>query len=441
MRVKNDTQGRREEEAGGGGSEEGRGWVDINWETNVKGSTSHCKLGTERSYQKAKSCTGGWEVCVCWVEGHGEKPIQWALKGHLAFWLLPVFFPYKGFPFILCHASHVLLRRSMSVFMSVGVPYPEEGGLMCLCVHACVFPSLLSINNIGESERQGDRSGCLLWYKARCFSVCSPKLCEHSALKYSLPLRLQTISCPKGLHGPPWPNLHIPLTAIGNWNFQIGGFRAWTVREDKKWGRGKSINLTIWPKVVYYNRLSLIPKISQSSWRWLKLSPKLLVSFFILASVLRSKTVNLRLFFSVCRKFSTPIVILSTCVGCSSLTTAVLQNWFLNACFFIFKRSVLTSLTFQTLKPPACWRFLTQSYVQITPFSSDGSDSDFQYLTLWPLHLPWFLLLTFFASHNFNICSWETTAAIGMANQGSGLLNKSLWVFEQTTHAAAVEDS
>lgn len=176
----------------------GEGGVDINWETNVKGSTSHCKLCTETEVtRRQKSSTeGGGRFCVCVcrcvcrVEGHGEKPIQSALKGHLAFWLLPVFFLYEGFPFILCHASHVLLRRSLSVFMSVGVPYPEEGGLMCLCVCACVFSSLLSINNIGERERQGDRSECLLWYKARCFSVCSPKLCEYSALKYSLPLWL-----------------------------------------------------------------------------------------------------------------------------------------------------------------------------------------------------------------------------------------------------------
>lgn len=166
----------------------------INWETNVKGSTSHCKLCTEREVtrRQKKQHRRGWEVlcvcrCVCRVEGHGEKPIQSALKGHLAFWLLPVFFLYEGFPFILCHASHVLLRRSLSVFMSVGVPYPEEGGLMCLCVCACVFSSILSINNIGERERQGDRSGCLLWYKARCFSVAALS-CEHSALKYSLPL-------------------------------------------------------------------------------------------------------------------------------------------------------------------------------------------------------------------------------------------------------------
>lgn len=147
-------------------------------------------------------------------EGHGEKPIQSALKGHLAFLQLPVLFLYEGFPFIPCHASNVLLRRSRSVFMSVGVPYPEEGGLMCLCVCACVFSSLLSINNIGERDREMEVD--VRFGTRRDVSVRSPKLCEYSALKYSLPLRFQTILCPKGMHGPPWPNIHIPLTATGN---------------------------------------------------------------------------------------------------------------------------------------------------------------------------------------------------------------------------------
>lgn len=99
-------------------------------------------------------------LCVCRGEGHGEKPIQSALKGHLAFLQLPVLFLYEGFPFILCHASNVLLRRSLSFFMSVGVPYPEEGGLMCLCVRACVFSFLLSINNIGERDREIEVDVC-----------------------------------------------------------------------------------------------------------------------------------------------------------------------------------------------------------------------------------------------------------------------------------------
>lgn len=87
----------------------------------------------------------------------------------------------------------------------------REDLCVSVCALVCFPPSYLLI--ILGRARQGDRSGCLLWYKARCFSVCSPKLCEYSALKYSLPLWLQTISCPKGLHGPPWPNIHIPLTA------------------------------------------------------------------------------------------------------------------------------------------------------------------------------------------------------------------------------------
>lgn len=128
--------------------------------------------------------------CVCQVEGHGEKPIQSALKGHLAFWLLPVFFLYEGFPFILCHASHVLLRRSLSVFMSVGVPYPEEGGLMCLCVCACVFSSILSINNIGGRERERDREieVDVRFGTRQDVSLFAALSCEYSALKYSLPL-------------------------------------------------------------------------------------------------------------------------------------------------------------------------------------------------------------------------------------------------------------
>lgn len=132
----------------------------------------------ERSYQKArKAAQKGVGGLFC--EGHGEKPIQRALKGHLAVWLLPVLFLYEGFPFILCHTSHVLLRRSLNVFMSVGVPYPEEDGLMCVFVSLCapVFSSLLSINNIGERNCEIEAAVCF-GCKARCFSLCSPKLCK-----------------------------------------------------------------------------------------------------------------------------------------------------------------------------------------------------------------------------------------------------------------------
>lgn len=105
--MKNDTEGKREEdEAGGRGGKmkragEERG-VDINWEINVKGSTSHCKRCTEREVTRrqkkaAHKGVGGF-VCVCRVEGHGEKPIQSALKGHLAFWLFPCSFCMKDFP-------------------------------------------------------------------------------------------------------------------------------------------------------------------------------------------------------------------------------------------------------------------------------------------------------------------------------------------------------
>lgn len=101
------------------------------------------------------------------------------MKGHLAVRLMYVLFLCEGFPFILCHASHVLLRRSLNLFMSVGVPYPEEGGLMCVFVSLCapVFLSLLSINNMGERNGEIETPACF-GYKARCFSVRSPKLCK-----------------------------------------------------------------------------------------------------------------------------------------------------------------------------------------------------------------------------------------------------------------------
>lgn len=155
------------------------GWGGLNWDPNVKGSTSCCKLRTEKEKlpEGKKSSTEGGGRVVC--KGHGEKPIQRALKGHLAVRLLPVLFLYEGFPFIPCHASHVLLRRSLNVFMSVGVPYPEEGGLMCVFVSLCApaFSSLLSINNIGERNRETEAPVCFSC-KARCFSLHSPKLCK-----------------------------------------------------------------------------------------------------------------------------------------------------------------------------------------------------------------------------------------------------------------------
>lgn len=102
-----------------------------------------------------------------------------------------------------------------------------------LCVRLCIFPPSYLLIILGRArEREIEVDVC--FGTRQDVSVCSPKLCEYSALKYSLPLRLQTISCPKGLHGPPWPNILIPLTATGNWNFQLGGFRAWMVGERVK---------------------------------------------------------------------------------------------------------------------------------------------------------------------------------------------------------------
>ncbi|KAF0032107.1 hypothetical protein F2P81_016662 [Scophthalmus maximus] len=63
-----------------------------------------------------------------------------------------------------------------------------------------------------KKTKGGGGVGYKLGDKCKRIYITLPKLCEYSALKYSLPLRLQTTSCPEGLRGPPWPNIHIPLT-------------------------------------------------------------------------------------------------------------------------------------------------------------------------------------------------------------------------------------
>lgn len=150
-----------------------RGEVDINWETNVKGSTLLCNSEREVTRrQKKPQHRRGWKGCVCaGVRVMGRNPFSRPWKATL---LLPVLFLNGGFPFILCHASHVLLRRSSSVFMSVGVPCPEERGLARLCV----FFSILSINNIGEMEKEmevdvcfGTRRDVSLFAALSCLSI------------------------------------------------------------------------------------------------------------------------------------------------------------------------------------------------------------------------------------------------------------------------------
>lgn len=110
--------------------------MDINWETNVKGSTLLCYTEREVTRRQKKQHRRGWKGGVCVrVRVMGRNPFSRALKGHLAAaCIVPKDFPSscamplmsssEGAPAFSCLLEfHVLRREDLCVFVCFSPSY------------------------------------------------------------------------------------------------------------------------------------------------------------------------------------------------------------------------------------------------------------------------------------------------------------------------------